>query len=1571
MGQPTSTGEVRQFTLDTEKKYGLPEGTLYKQADIESSFGKNMLSPKGAQGWFGFMPATAKEYGLDDPNDFQQSADAAGRKMRDLMSKHSGNIDYALADYNGGGKAVDALRMGKPWKETAGYLAKFHAKTADEIGKQSYAPIPMGQQFLSQTSTSSADGPLASDLASGGRRRDAEVGGFVNGIANLGHAISLGFQTQNTLYNFFKDQGVASATSELFDWDSKQARDILTEFPQAHWPYLLEATTKDSMDRRTTRLRETMAKEQELANLGFVPALIGGIVGGLPDLPTLISFLPGVGGAGMITKASRLSNAMRLGLLGGVTNVAYDAFGNQFKPTATNDDLVISGLFGLGLGALTGGLTNPKRIGALGEDFERLRDYGLRKGREGMGDEIRDAGTPIHGIDPEWRGKVDDWIAGRPRGPEVDPNGPRIGIIRDEPAPPPVIDRGRLPDLGEGNPKAPKLEEPEVPSGNPSGKPWGAEWDKPIRVAREGAKDILELPPMRKISQLADYIRTYSTNADFVAIMDRALKGIDIRKLKFDIVDPGADLKKLRVSPKVAQAMQGAFGVVSTPHGSAGDGIQMALRGHGFGRGNHGLNEETFVHELLHAATVYKMLRVQKGQTSGMHPKSIQAAKELEALYTTVKQHAPLDTLPERVRIALGDSYEFVAYGLTNRKFQDYLKGIQLGGTKTTLWTKFTDGLRKLLGIGETEHNAYAKLIDLSDHLTRKSGIEGKPRVTKMEDEGEFITRAASVDPEDAAAASAAKVPTVFGWGLGLEHKLGSEKLPPAVRELASKLFGSTVGHKGHAVVERNAWDETLMRAEGWNASMKKTAYGAFDAWFKESKKEFHNRGEAFEDFGTQVSNYVRGFEGEFHPEVKRAGDHLRSLYNDVREEINNPAKRNGGTKKGLTETEVLDEASGEKLLVGKLEANPNYLPRKHDARKWDEMTRTWGREAVESWWANAFKKAAPDRTDEQAKRWAGWYMRTVEEAHMNRSADHLEEMMTGYDEKALLESLVRNGGFTEAEGHMLIRGMFKDPSSDAGRTASSLRHRNTISEAHSERWKPANGGDEVDITLNDFIQSNALDVSESYFRRTASSIALADRLDIYKQSDIGRMIDAATAKTFGQEGFSEAAAVAAKKDLKFAVDRIQGIPQEEFSMLNKAMEHWRDFNVIRLMGGAVWNQVTEMSQIVGSMGWKATLAAVGDLRALRRDVATGKAPHDWLDHLENTIGGVGSEYVARLDFSPKDDWVRYKGDTAMNRRLDALDTGTKKLAKGVLDYTGMTGTMIQQKRIHAIALVNHFVNAANGAPSKFLSKERLAWMGMSESDYASLNKAIAAHTKGTGKGDYGARQNFDFKEFAKAEPEMNSMLMNALHRETRRVVQENDLASMVPLMGTTLGKTVFQFMNFTIHGWNKSMLFAMNHRDFSTLSTVLHGSFFASLAYMGRTQLSAMGMDDAQKEEYLTKRMAPKQIVANSFGRIAQVSLLPTVYDTTLGNFTGAQFAGTKTTSDVTSFASNPTLQAVNGFLSLGKMVRNAASDDLQTTQRDVKTWGRLLPLNNVAPVSTFLNALANDYPTNEDATK
>jgi Transglycosylase SLT domain len=1560
MGQQSNAGEVRTVTLESERKYGLPEGTLYKMAGIESSFGKNMVSPAGAKGWFGFMDATATEYGLDDPMDLAKSSDAAGRKMRDLSKKHKGNLDYALVDYNGGGNAVRALRDGKPWEESAGYLTKFHKKGLEEITgmpqgapAQRSAPTSMGEQFTSQTTTPPVGGPSASELTVADRQRDNKFGG-VSGVAgNLPRAVSLGFQTQNSVYNFWQDQGMEAAGGDALDWESPAAKQELDKFPDRHWGYLLQSGTTQELARRSGRLAETMDKERELGSMGMGLALTGGIAGSLPDLPTLIGFLPVVGGAGLMTKTSRIANAARLGAMGGATNVAYDAVANQYKPTATADDLYISAAMGIGMGALGGAITNPARIG-LREENLRLREFGTTEAATAMRREVADA---FPQMPPEVAKRLDELNTGSVRqGPEKRP----LAIIESGPDDLPAAPRTAA--IAEGAPTLPATtaKAVEAPVANPSGKPWDAKWDTPMTVTRMGADDILMLPPVKRLSEGADYIRTYSKNPDFVALMDRALKGMDLRKLKFQVLDPKMAPEDIKVSGRMYQEMDKGYGITSTPQGSTGGDIEIGLRGYGWGRTENGLNEETFVHELLHAATVYKMRRVASGETAGMRPESVKAVKDLDKLYKTVGEMSrmlPADLLPERFEANMKNSREFVAYGLTNRPFQELLKSLEIDGGKTTLWNRFTNNLRTMLGISKGEANAYSRLIDLSAGLLDKSGIEktGRPRANYTGD--------TFIDAEDIVAANAADLPPVFGYGLGLEHKLGSQKVPQAVRNLAGKLFGTTVGYKDHAKVQRSAWDDTIAKAEGWTAENRKAGYTAFNTWFKESGRAYHEKGQAFEDFGEQVSNYVRGFEGDFHPEVRKAGDKLREINGRIVDEINNPAHTEGGAKRGLTEVEMLDD-TGQKVLVGKLEKNPNYLARKHDARKWDEAVRTWGREAVEGWWAGAYAKVHPERSAEDSAKWAGWYMRTVEEAHMNRSADHLEEMMTGYDEKALLESLMRNGGFDERSAREIMGGMFQKPSSDAGRTASSLRHRNHISETHSETWKKPDGTS-VEVNINDFIQSNALDVSESYFRRTASSIALANRLDVYKQSDIGSLIDKATAKGFGSD-VSDAAALKMRTDLKFGFDRVQGIPQEEWSAWNKGFEMWRDFNVIRLMGGAVWNQTTELAQIVGSMGWRATLGAVGELKALRRDIRTGKAPHDFLDHLENTIGGVGSEYVARLDFSPKDDWVRYKGDTAQNRRLDKLDGGLKKVAKGVLDYTGMTGMMVQQKRLHAIALTNHFVNTANGTPSGFLSKDRLAWMGMTEGDHSRLNTAIKAYSK-TGAGQYGKKVDFDFKRFAAEKPEENSMLMNALHRESRRVIQENDLASMVPLMGTTLGKTVFQFMNFTMHGWNKSMLFSMNHRDFSTLSSVMHGSLFASLAYMGRTQLAATGMSEEKRKEFLDKRMSSKQIVANSFGKISQASLLPQLYDSTVGNFTGTMFAGSRTTSDLSGIASNPTASAVNGVLSLGKMVRNGMSDELQTTSRDIKTWARLVPLNNVAPVSSFFNALANDYPYSE----
>ena len=92
--------------LDLEEKYKLPVGTLDALWLQESSRGKNKSkSSKGAEGDFQFMPETQKEYGITNPQDFDQEAEAAAKKMQGLLKRYAGDAqrgEKAFAAYNWG-----------------------------------------------------------------------------------------------------------------------------------------------------------------------------------------------------------------------------------------------------------------------------------------------------------------------------------------------------------------------------------------------------------------------------------------------------------------------------------------------------------------------------------------------------------------------------------------------------------------------------------------------------------------------------------------------------------------------------------------------------------------------------------------------------------------------------------------------------------------------------------------------------------------------------------------------------------------------------------------------------------------------------------------------------------------------------------------------------------------------------------------------------------------------------------------------------------------------------------------------------------------------------------------------------------------------------------------------------------------------------------------------------------------------------------------------------------------------------------------------------------------------------
>jgi soluble lytic murein transglycosylase-like protein len=109
-----------------EKQYGLPPGLLSAVTQVESGGNAGAMSKAGAAGLFQFMPATAREYGIN-PLDPAQAAGAAAKKLGGLVKRYHGNIGLALAAYNWGEGNLERKGLANAPPETQNYAPKVMA----------------------------------------------------------------------------------------------------------------------------------------------------------------------------------------------------------------------------------------------------------------------------------------------------------------------------------------------------------------------------------------------------------------------------------------------------------------------------------------------------------------------------------------------------------------------------------------------------------------------------------------------------------------------------------------------------------------------------------------------------------------------------------------------------------------------------------------------------------------------------------------------------------------------------------------------------------------------------------------------------------------------------------------------------------------------------------------------------------------------------------------------------------------------------------------------------------------------------------------------------------------------------------------------------------------------------------------------------------------------------------------------------------------------------------------------------------------------------------------------------
>ena len=105
-----------------EARHGLPAGLLNAVAKNESGYNARAVSPAGARGLMQFMPATAREMGID-PMVPEQAIDGAARYLASNLRKFK-SVDLAVAAYNAGPGAVARYGGIPPYAETRTYVQR-------------------------------------------------------------------------------------------------------------------------------------------------------------------------------------------------------------------------------------------------------------------------------------------------------------------------------------------------------------------------------------------------------------------------------------------------------------------------------------------------------------------------------------------------------------------------------------------------------------------------------------------------------------------------------------------------------------------------------------------------------------------------------------------------------------------------------------------------------------------------------------------------------------------------------------------------------------------------------------------------------------------------------------------------------------------------------------------------------------------------------------------------------------------------------------------------------------------------------------------------------------------------------------------------------------------------------------------------------------------------------------------------------------------------------------------------------------------------------------------------------
>lgn len=135
---PTSGDpELDRIIFEAGQKEGVDPRFIHAVIWQESKYKVEARSHAGAQGLMQLMPATAKRFGCEHPDDPAENIAAGTKYLSWLLKRFAGNVELVLAGYNAGEGSVDKYDGIPPYNETQNYV-----KIIEQRYGKMYHPVP-------------------------------------------------------------------------------------------------------------------------------------------------------------------------------------------------------------------------------------------------------------------------------------------------------------------------------------------------------------------------------------------------------------------------------------------------------------------------------------------------------------------------------------------------------------------------------------------------------------------------------------------------------------------------------------------------------------------------------------------------------------------------------------------------------------------------------------------------------------------------------------------------------------------------------------------------------------------------------------------------------------------------------------------------------------------------------------------------------------------------------------------------------------------------------------------------------------------------------------------------------------------------------------------------------------------------------------------------------------------------------------------------------------------------------------------------------------------------------------